>query len=209
MSDAQARGLAEQVDAVDADPGGIPFDDEIEGEAPPDDVERGGPSYDSATYLNQNGIKYPSSPPVGMDALRRHVTAHWGGTDLGILSRPPRPMRGGAAPSLHNWGMAWDWRWAGPGPGRATADAVISFCLDNATTLGIQAVHDYQACRYWKSYAGWKQAHSNPSTGFGQPWAQWLHIERTWADANRADEHRRAARSGSPGRSGDGFAARG
>jgi hypothetical protein len=123
-----------------------------------------------------------------MAELRRYVTARWGGTDLGILARPPRPVRGGTAASLHNWGMAWDWRWSSPGPGRPVADEVIKFCLDHAQVLGIQAVHDYQSCRYWKSYAGWKQATSNPSTGFGQPWAQWLHIERMWADANRGDK---------------------
>ena len=177
----------EQVDAVDADPGGVPFDDEIEGEVAPDDVDRGGGGYDSASYLNQNKIGYPASAPAGMLELRRYVTARWGGTDLGILARPPRPVRGGTSASLHNWGMAWDWRWSSPGPGRPVADEVIKFCLDHAQVLGIQAVHDYQSCRYWKSYAGWKQATSNPSTGFGQPWAQWLHIERMWADANRAD----------------------
>jgi hypothetical protein len=119
-----------------------------------------------------------------MQALKGYVLSRWAGTDVGCLSRPPRAVRGGGSPSLHNWGIAWDWRFAGPGPGRSAADAVIAFCLEHAVALGIQGVHDYERCRYWKSYAGWKTATASASTGFGQAWAQWLHIERTWAAAN-------------------------
>lgn len=186
MSDPTVEVLPEQVDGVDADAGGMAFDDELEGEVPPDDgASRGGPAYDSPTLLQQRGIAYPTATPVGMVALRTYVLGRWGGADLGILARPARPMRGKSMPSLHNWGMAWDWRWAGPGPGRATADTVIGFCIDNSSALGIQAVHDYQACKYWKSYGGWKPATPSQTTGMGQPWGQWLHIERTWAEANR------------------------
>jgi peptidoglycan hydrolase-like protein with peptidoglycan-binding domain len=187
MSDPAAQQPVEQVDAVDTnDAGGVPFDDDIEGESPPEEVERGGPAYDGGASLLARGIAYPTSTPAGMAALRHYVLGRFDGTDLGILSRPPRVMRGGSNPSLHNWGMAWDWRWAGPGPGRGTADEVIDFCIKNADVLGIQAVHDYAACKYWKSYSGWKNAKNSPSTGFGQPWAQWLHIERTWDHANLA-----------------------
>jgi hypothetical protein len=188
MSDSNADGLAEQVDAVDLDPGGVPFDDDFPEDVPDDLGGRGpGEAYDSPKVLQQRGIGYPDKAPVGMTVLRGYVMPRWGGSDLGILARPPRPVRGGSSPSLHNWGMAWDWRWANPGPGRATADEVIKFCLDNAAPLGIQAVHDYAAGRYWKSYAGWKNATTSASTGFGQPWAQWLHIERTYAAANLGD----------------------
>ncbi|MDQ3177227.1 MAG: peptidoglycan-binding protein, partial [Actinomycetota bacterium] len=48
----------------------------------------------------------------------------------------------------------------------------------------IQGVHDYEQCRYWKSYDGWNTATASASSGFGESWAQWLHIERTWAAAN-------------------------
>jgi hypothetical protein len=186
MSDQPTEVLAEQVDAVDADTGGMPFDDELEDEVPPDDgAGRGGVAYDSPKLLQQRGIAYPATTPVGMSVLRSYVLGRWGGADLGILAKPPRPMRASVMPSLHNWGMAWDWRWAGPGPGRGTADVVIQFCIDNSDALGIQAVHDYQACKYWKSYGGWKPAKPSASTGMGQPWGQWLHIERTWSEANR------------------------
>lgn len=172
---------------LDDDPGGMPFDD-VEDDAP-DEASRGtgvpgAPAYDSGTILTSRGIKYPNTTPKGMVALKGYVMSRWGGTDLGCLAKPPRVMLGGTRPSLHCWGMAWDWRWANPGPGRAIADEVIEFCLDNTGPLAIQAVHDYVRCRYWKSYAGWQDATNSASSGFGQSWAQWLHIERTWAAAN-------------------------
>ena len=82
--------------------------------------------------------------------------------------------------------MAWDWRWDSPGPGRAAADEVIEWAIGESANLGIQAVHDYVNARYWKNTVGWRNARSSPSTGFGQPWSQWLHIERTWDAANDA-----------------------
>ncbi|MDQ3392017.1 MAG: peptidoglycan-binding protein [Actinomycetota bacterium] len=180
-SDPPATGL-------DDDPGGMPFDDDFDAGEPNDLGGRGGvpgaPAYDSGTILTSRGIGYPDSTPKGMTALKGYVISRWGGTDLGCLSKPPRKMLGGTSPSLHCWGIAWDWRWSNPGPGRATADEVIEFCLDNTGPLAIQAVHDYVNCRYWKSYSGWQDANNSASTGFGQSWAQWLHIERTWAAAN-------------------------
>ncbi len=70
----------------------------------------------------------------------------------------------------------------GAGPilvrGEPRPDEVIEFCLDHTGPLAIQAVHDYVNSRYWTSYAGWQDATNSASTGFGQSWAQWLHIER-------------------------------
>lgn len=187
MSEGDAASAATD-DVVPADGGGVPFDDDFDDDAPDEPGDRGqvpgAPAYDSGKILQSRGIGYPARTPKGMTALGRYLHSRWGGVDLGCLSKPPRPMRGGDLPSLHCWGMALDWRWAGPGPGRGAADEMISFCLDHAAALGVQAVHDYEACRYWKSYAGWKQATKSGTTGFGQPWAQWLHIERTWAGAN-------------------------
>ena len=167
--------------AVGDDPGGVPFDDDFEA---PKAMGMAPALHDSPTSLSQRGIVYPGSTPVGMKRLRDYVIGRWGGSNLGILSLPPRPVRGGSEPSLHNWGMAWDWRWGDPGPGRANADEVIAWCLEHHDALGIQAVHDYVSCRYWKNYAGWKTANNNPSTGFGQSWSKWIHIERTWSHAN-------------------------
>ena len=184
MADQGSKAAANVID----DAGGVPFDDDFDSNAPTEPGQRG--DRDLA------GIRQRDDPAVGVaSAIRRalrwacrnfarYVLGRWQGADLGILSIPPRVMRGGSSPSLHNWGMAWDWRWANPGPGRGTADEVIDFCISNAGALGIQGVHDYEACRYWKSYQGWDDATASASSGFGQSWAQRLHIERTWAAAN-------------------------
>jgi hypothetical protein len=171
---------------IDSDPGGVAFDDDFEVSNESEGVDRGagGAQHDSAASLQSKGIQYPTSAPAGMRALRAYVTQRWGGTDLGILARPPRSIRAGSSPSMHNWGMAWDWRWASPGPGRQAADEVIEWAIAESGKLGIQAVHDYVNARYWKNNAGWSTASSSPSTGFGQPWSQWLHVERTWDAAN-------------------------
>ncbi len=171
------------------DLGGVAFDDDFEVAGSSDGVDRGGPTvvHDSAESLQRRGIAYPTTAPIGMRVLRQYVLTRWSGVDLGILAQPPRSVRAGSAPSMHNWGMAWDWRWATPGPGRKAADEVIEFALAESARLGIQAVHDYVNARYWKNNVGWRTAHSSPSTGFGQPWSQWLHIERTWDAANNPD----------------------
>ena len=169
--------------------GGVAFDDDFEVVGSSDGIDRGGPTvvHDSAESLQRRGIAYPTTAPIGMRVLRQYVLARWSGVDLGILAQPPRSVRAGSAPSMHNWGMAWDWRWAAPGPGRQAADEVIVFALAESARLGIQAVHDYVNARYWKNNGGWRTAQSSPATGFGQPWSQWLHIERTWDAANDPD----------------------
>ena len=189
------------------DPGGVAFDDDFEVAGTADGVDRGPAqvAHDTADSLQARGIAYPTAAPIGMRTLRSFVLQKWSGVDLGILARPPRPIRGGTSASMHNWGMAWDWRWADPGPGRNAADEVIDFAISNSTRLGIQAVHDYVNARYWKNNAGWRTARSSPETGFGQPWSQWLHIERTWEAANRSDPIDESA-TAAPSSDGDGAA---
>ncbi len=170
------------------DLGGVAFDDDFEvvDASGPPLVDRGGATVVARhpESLQSRGIAYPTEAPIGMQTLRHYVIGRWGGSDLGILALPPRAVRAGSTPSMHNWGMAWDWRWADPGPGRHAADEVIDFAIAESARLGIQAVHDYVNARYWKNHVGWRTARSSPSTGFGQPWSQWLHIERTWDEAN-------------------------
>ena len=183
-----AAPIDEALDAISDDPGGVAYDDAL----PPEDTGDGGrgngPAYDSPKKMTERGIATPTTTPVGMTQLRTHVLGNWGGASLGILARPPRSVRGPSdMPSLHNWGMAFDWQWKKPGPGRRGTDELIAWCITHANDLGIQAVHDYEQCRYWKSYGkrdGWNEATNSADTGFGQPWATWLHIERTWAAAN-------------------------
>ena len=189
MSDAnRPSDIEEALDAIIDDPGGVAYDDDLPQEDT-DDVGRGiGPAYDSPKKLGERNVAFPDKTPVGMLRLRSFLLENYGGANLGILARPPRSVRGPAdMPSLHNWGMAFDWQWKQPGPGRRGADEVIAWSIEHANDLGIQAVHDYEQCRYWKSYApkdGWRDATSSEETGFGQPWAKWLHIERTHAAAN-------------------------
>lgn len=182
--DAARPELPEQLDRASDDAGGMPYDDDLGADDEARRTRGAGPAYDSASSLIDRNIAFPDEAPAGMRELRSYVRSRWGGADLGILAKPPRAVRAGDTPSLHNWGMAWDWRWQDPGPGRRVADDVIQFCLTNAPVLGIQAVHDYEGTRYWKVHAGWRTGTPNPSTGMGQPWAQWLHIERTWQAAN-------------------------
>ncbi len=61
---------------------------------------------------------------------------------------------------------------------------MIEWATGEHQALGVQAVHDYVECRYWKRGAGWRKAKASVETGFGQPWSQWLHIERSWDPAN-------------------------
>ena len=183
--DAARDELPEQVESTSDDPGGMPYDDDLDA-----DAERPVHAWRTRLRLAEVADRPQhrlSGRGTDRDAGAAPIRAvAWGGADLGILAKPPRAVRAGDTPSLHNWGMAWDWRWQDPGPGRQVADEVIEFCLTNAERLGIQAVHDYQGTRFWKSYAGWRPGTPNPNTGMGQPWAQWLHIERTWHSANLA-----------------------
>ena len=165
------------------------FDDVFEVVGTADGIDRGAPKavHDTAESLQARGIAYPASR-AGRDPRAPRICARQVG---GRRSRNTRSAASssarGTTASMHNWGMAWDWRWADPGPGRQAADAVIEFAIDESARLGIQAVHDYVNARYWKCDAGWRTAHSSPETGFGQPWSQWLHIERTWDAANDPD----------------------
>ena len=181
MSD-DITNLIEQLDG-DAEPGGVPFDDDFD----PEVVDAGGrgigPAYDTPQLMVQRNIAYPDKTPVGMATLLRYLTTRWGGSSLGILAKPAREMRSGTMPSMHNWGMAVDWAWK-PGGGRTAGDEAIAFLIAHANDLSIQAVHDYEATTYWKSYAGWRPGTVSTTTGMGQDWATFLHIERTWAAAN-------------------------
>lgn len=100
--------------------------------------------------------------------------------------------------SSHAFGAAWDWRWKNPGPGRTVLDnEVLPWLINNSAELGIQAIHDYTNARIWRSSRGdgkgayWKPQTVSASSGMGQTWAQWLHIEvhaEAWNDGTAADD---------------------
>jgi len=120
-----------------------------------------------------------AGPTAGIEQWKSYVLGRWrGGVDLGTFT--VRNVRGGSSLSVHAVGRAWDWRYASPGPGRAAADEAMTFAIDNHERLGIQAIHDYVACRIWRcsrpgAGPGWRQ--QRPGNGMGASWAVWLHFE--------------------------------
>jgi hypothetical protein len=129
---------------------------------------------------SRNPADYPKAVPVGMARLRAFVMARWpGGMDLGILAIPPRAVRGGATPSVHNEGRAWDWRY----PTRAAGEEALRFLVDNAEALQVQRIHDYLKSRAWTPTRGWYAMKPSAVTGMGQTWATWLHTERNRSGA--------------------------
>lgn len=109
--------------------------------------------------------------------IEAHVLDRFGGQPLGCYA--PRAIRGGSSMSTHWSGAAVDLRYANVGAGYRNVvdvDALIAFVIDNHQALGVQQVHDYLRARIWKVGRGWKQQ-APSSTGMGQPWAQWLHLE--------------------------------
>lgn len=68
---------------------------------------------------------------------------------------------------------------------------VLPWLIANSAEMNIQAIHDYAGGRIWRSDRGdgqgayWK-VQPTSSSGMGQPWAQWIHLEvhaDGWADA--------------------------
>jgi hypothetical protein len=132
------------------------------------------------TLIYAGAGKLPSAgPTTGIKNWKTYVLSRWpGGIDLGTWN--VRNIRGGTVLSVHAVGRAWDWRYASPGPGRAAAEEVMAFAIEHHELLGIQAVHDYTACRIWRSSRpgsgpAWKRQPAG--NGMGEAWAAWLHFE--------------------------------
>lgn len=148
---------------------------------------------DFYSWQNANGadrVRFRKASP-NLLALKDYVMKRWGGKDIGLYG--VRPIRGGEAMSSHSFGAAWDWRY----DTRKEGQAAIRWLIKNSKELGIQAIHDYYGCTIWRSVrnapdkGGWKQAEPSPSSGMGQPWAKWLHIETTkndWGNKKRVED---------------------
>ena len=128
-----------------------------------------------------------SSPSLVL--LRAYLIATFGGANLGIYG--VRPIRGGTTLSTHAFGAALDWSYRGITGGRTRALEVMQWLIDHSNELGVQAVHDYVGCRIWHSTraldaaGGWKAQNASATTGMGQTWGDWLHIETfeaAWAN---------------------------
>ena len=123
-----------------------------------------------------------TSPNIA--AIRAHVLARFGGTNLGTYG--VRPITGGTQWSTHAYGAAWDW---GYGADNALRLRVIDWLIANHEKLHVQMIVDEGHDRVWKSYRpelggpGWKNV---DIVG----WA-WLHIETTkdgWGDSTPVEQ---------------------
>jgi hypothetical protein len=136
-----------------------------------------------------DGLRFRKSSPNLM-VIKDYVMKRWQGQNLGCYG--VRPIRGGESMSSHSYGAAWDWRY----PTRKVGVTVANWLVKNSEELGIQAIHDYAGGRIWRSVregekGGWKVQKPNPSTGMGQSWASWLHVETTkasWKTSTRVED---------------------
>ncbi len=137
----------------------------------------------TVTYFNwQSGLQ-PGAPYTKLSpnliAVRDEIGKRFGGSSLGGYGQ--RPIRGGQAWSSHSFGAAIDWRIED----QNARIAAMQFLVDHYEILGIQAIHDYFGCRIWRAnrYPGkpasswWRTQTKSTTTGMGQSWAVYLHIE--------------------------------
>lgn len=128
-------------------------------------------------------------------ALRDYLLKRWGGQYLGIMG--VRAVRGGSAESSHSFGAALDWRYQNPGPGRdVCVREVLPFLVDHHELLGVQLIVDYIGARAWNvdragTEMAWRAMNASRTTGVGQAWAGWLHIEtdaKSWERGTPIEE---------------------
>lgn len=151
----------------------------------------------SFTYWgSQDPADWSSSSPNLM-AANDYITNRWPGVKfLGCYG--VRPMRGATVLSWHSYGAAIDWSFRGLLAWRTVKDQVIRFLIEHSAELHIQAVHDYSgpglsentdAGYIWRAYradptdptVGWRKQRESATTGMGQPWADWIHVETNLA----------------------------
>lgn len=125
---------------------------------------------------------YRSLSP-NLDALGDELSKRWAMEYLGGYGW--RPIRGGSSPSSHGFGAAIDLGYRTVGRTVALSE-ILPFLLDLSEELGVQAVHDYYGSRIWRAGRGWKAQTPSSTTGMGQSWATYFHIETSrdrWADS--------------------------
>lgn len=135
---------------------------------------------------NPNGYQPGRNPtrPNSSTQLADYLQRRWGGQWLGGYGE--RSIRGGGSLSTHAFDAAFDWRYENPGPGLYIADSeIIPMLIAFSQELGVQAIHHYRRCIIWRPPGtsgrpvgsdGWKLQTAS-STGMGQAWALWLHVE--------------------------------
>lgn len=115
-------------------------------------------------------------PSPALLELAEYAAMRWGCTNSGIYGK--RTVRGGEALSTHWSGAALDLNYSIPGRDVAVNDMLPLFTNFTEKT-GIQAVHDYVGGRIWRIGRDprWRPQLASTSTGMGQSWARWFHIE--------------------------------
>lgn len=128
-------------------------------------------NWQNSTKLDRARFGGKASPNIM--AIKEHVMKRFGGRNLGVVNK--RKVRGGTSLSSHYFGAAWDWRY----DNRKKGIEAIEYLIQYSQELGVQMIVDYVGGRIWSSSrAAWKKAKPS-STGMGQAWASWIHVETT------------------------------
>lgn len=137
----------------------------------------------TVTFFNWQAGVQPGPPydrlSPNLLAVRDEIGKRFGGSSLGGFG--VRPIRAGVSWSSHSFGAAIDWRIED----HNMRAACIDWLVTNHVVLGIQAIHDYFGCRIWRANrypsqdpaTWWRPQVKSSSTGMGQTWAVYLHIE--------------------------------
>lgn len=137
------------------------------------------------------GAPYSRCAPALVE-LAAACRARYGVQSLGCYG--VRPIRGGEIASTHSYGAAIDLSY-GASATQETQDNLIGYLVGNSAEWGLSAIHDYRRSRIWRAgrtgrledaCSRWWKAQRTNSTGMGQPWAHWVHVEVAmagWHDA--------------------------
>lgn len=146
--------------------------------------------------LDHRDSTYDRCSPALVELLTV-LRATYGGASLGCFSH--RSVRGGTRRSTHSWGGALDVSYSRPGR-HAFLNKWLPYLIAYSEEWGIMALHDYVGQRIWRagrtpnesdSCTLWWKAQRPDSSGMGQDWATWVHIEvhpNRWHDGRTAAE---------------------
>lgn len=122
-----------------------------------------------------------------LDQLRAAMTRRWRMKSLGCYG--PRPIAGTSVPSNHSYGAAVDMGYD-PAQRELVEHEVLAYLIAWSDEWHLGAIHDYRASRIWRAGRTadegecctlWWKAQRRASSGMGQSWANWLHLETTEA----------------------------
>jgi len=117
-------------------------------------------------------VRFGGKPSPNILAIKDYLVKRYGGTSLGIVNK--RPIRGGKSLSTHYFGAALDYRYKT----RAGGVKAMKELVANSQEWGVQMIVDYVGSVIWTPKNGWRKRPPS-STGMGQAWATYIHIETT------------------------------